>query len=176
MATWDQRCAGASYPALDPADTLTIESIVDDTIAVAETLARRFDERQVYLVANSWARSLRCRPYRRGRPPPYDILWDYEVALSHERDWNDYRRMLAYESQGEMPANLFVGEYSLLGKLRALGAFLDTFSVLYPQLRDVDLRRSATSLDVPVFLVEGGTRSAAFSAWRVSGATRCRRR
>ena len=95
------------------------------------------------------------RQLRAQGPPPYDSLWDYEVALSHERDWNHYPRMPAYESQGEMPANLFVREYSLLGKLRALGAFLDTFSVLYPQLREVDLRRSATSLDVPVFMVEG---------------------
>lgn len=53
-------------------------------------------------------------------PPPYDSLWDYEVALSYEHDWNDYPMMPACESQGEMPANLFVGQYSLRGKVRAL--------------------------------------------------------
>ena len=34
-------------------------------------------------------------------------------------------------------------------------AVLDVFTVLYPQLQGIDLRRSATRLEVPVFLFQG---------------------
>lgn len=34
-------------------------------------------------------------------------------------------------------------------------AFLDTFSVLYPQLQEIDLRRDVPRLEVPVYLVAG---------------------
>jgi pimeloyl-ACP methyl ester carboxylesterase len=54
-----------------------------------------------------------------------------------------------------MPGNLGVGEYDLVQKVRALPSFLDTFSVLYPQLQGIDLRTEATRLQVPVYLVEG---------------------
>lgn len=54
-----------------------------------------------------------------------------------------------------MGENILVGEYASLELLHIFGGFLDTFSVLYPQIQDVDFRTQATSLDVPVYLVEG---------------------
>lgn len=35
---------------------------------------------------------------------------------------------------------------------------LDVFSVLYPQLQDIDFREQATRLEVPVYLTQGPTR------------------
>jgi proline iminopeptidase len=67
-------------------------------------------------------------------PPPYDDLWKYETALSHEHDWNPYPGTDNFQEKGEMPGNIFVEEYSLMEKLHTLPAFMDTFSVLYPQL------------------------------------------
>ena len=32
---------------------------------------------------------------------------------------------------------------------------MDTIAVLYPQLQDTDFRKTAVSLDVPVFFVQG---------------------
>jgi len=54
-----------------------------------------------------------------------------------------------------MPGNLFVEEYSLMDKVHTLGGFMDTFSVLYPQLKNVDFRRDANTLDVPVYIFQG---------------------
>ncbi len=92
---------------------------------------------------------------RRNGPPPYKDLWKYEPALSHEHDWNPYPGLDRLEEKGEMPGNIFVKEYSLMEKLRTMPGFLDTFAVLYPQLSNVDFRREASTLKIPVYLVQG---------------------
>lgn len=89
---------------------------------------------------------------RQNGRPPYDNLLDYEPAISHEHDWNPYPGL---DTSKEMPANLFVPENTVMDRINGLRAFLDTFSVLYPQLQTVDFRRDVPSLDIPVYLVIG---------------------
>jgi pimeloyl-ACP methyl ester carboxylesterase len=55
----------------------------------------------------------------------------------------------------EMPNNLFVPENTLMDRINGLRSFLDTFSILYPQIQDVDLRQDAAALEVPVTIVLG---------------------
>lgn len=50
---WDQRGAGKSYASLD-AGTLTLESVVSDTIELTNYLRDRFDEEKIYLLTESW--------------------------------------------------------------------------------------------------------------------------
>jgi proline iminopeptidase len=54
VATWDQRGTGKSYPAFDPAATLTLEQVVADTIEVTEYLAARFGVERIYIAGQSW--------------------------------------------------------------------------------------------------------------------------
>ena len=54
VVTWDQRGTGKSYSALDPAEALTLERVVADTLEVTNYLRDRFDEEKIYLVGNSW--------------------------------------------------------------------------------------------------------------------------
>ena len=89
---------------------------------------------------------------RQNGPPPYAHLLDYEPAISHEHDWNPYPDL---DTSKEMPANLFVPENTLMDRINGLRSFLDTFSVLYPQLQEIDFRTDVTSLEVPVTLVIG---------------------
>ncbi len=89
---------------------------------------------------------------RQNGPPPYDNLLDYEPAISYEHDWNRYPEL---DVSKEMPNNLFVPENGLMDRINGLRSFLDTFSVLYPQIQGVDLRRDAPALEVPVYLVIG---------------------
>ncbi|MBX3029330.1 MAG: alpha/beta hydrolase [Chloroflexi bacterium] len=198
VVTWEQRGAGRSYAALDPAETLTLESMVADTIELTEHLRDRFGHERIFLMGNSWGTLLgvlavQQRPdlyhawigtgqmvspratdvmfwedtiawaervgdtgladtLRRNGPPPYSDVTLYEAALSHEHDWNVYAE---FDNGRELPATLFVPENSFMDRLNGLRAFLDTFSVLYPQIQDVDLRQTATRLDVPVYLVAG---------------------
>lgn len=58
VVTWEQRGTGKSYSALDPAETLTLEQMVSDTIEVTNYLRTRFDEDKIYLVGNSWGTTL----------------------------------------------------------------------------------------------------------------------
>ncbi|UMG93285.1 alpha/beta hydrolase [Nocardioides sp. TF02-7] len=88
-------------------------------------------------------------------PPPYDDVADYEIALSHEHQVYSYDHSANAEGQGGFSENLFVEEYTLLEQVHALGAFLDVFATLYPQLQDIDFRVDAVELDVPVYLVQG---------------------
>lgn len=198
VVTWEQRGAGKSYAALDPAETLTVDQVIADTIELTNHLRDRFDEEKIYLVGNSWGTILGVLAVQRqpelyhayvgtgqmasttetdrmfyedtlawaGRtgnteltatlreqgPPPYGDLLAYEPALSHEHDWNPYPEL---DTSKEMPGNLFVPENSLMDRINGLRSFLDTFSVLYPQLSDTDLRRDAAILDVPVYMVIG---------------------
>ncbi len=54
VATWDQRGTGKSYDALEPASTLTLDQMVQDTLAVTTYLRERFDKEKIYLVGSSW--------------------------------------------------------------------------------------------------------------------------
>ena len=89
---------------------------------------------------------------RKNGPPPYTNLLDYEPAISHEHDWNPYPGL---DTSKEMPFNTFVPENGLIDRVNALRGLLDTFVTLYPQLQEVDLRKDATSLEIPVYLVMG---------------------
>lgn len=85
-------------------------------------------------------------------PPPYEDLLDYETALSHEHDFNPYPYL---EVNKEMPSNLFVPENTLMDRINGFRGFLDTFAVLYPQIQDVDLRKDARRMSLPVYVVLG---------------------
>ena len=54
VATFDQRGAGTSYPALDPTSTYTLDSAVADTIMVTNYLRERFGQDKIYLLGQSW--------------------------------------------------------------------------------------------------------------------------
>ena len=68
---------------------------------------------------------------RRNGPPPYENILHYEPAISYEHSWNAYPEL---DPSTEMPAILFVPEYSFMDKINAFRGFLDTFATLYPQI------------------------------------------
>ena len=62
---------------------------------------------------------------RENGPPPYSDLFKYELALSHEHDWNPYP---GFDGHTEMDSTLFVPENTVMDRLNGFAAFLDTFS------------------------------------------------
>lgn len=89
---------------------------------------------------------------RRNGPPPYDDLIRYDPVVSHEHDWNAYPQM---DLTNEMPAILFVPEYTVMDRINAFRGFLDTNATLYPQLQGIDFRRDVPRLEVPFYMVLG---------------------
>lgn len=53
VAWWDQRGAGLSYTPGLPPESLTVEQIIADTLAVADYLRERFGKEKIYLMAHS---------------------------------------------------------------------------------------------------------------------------
>ena len=127
---------------VDPAETDRI--FYDDTVAWAR------DTGQSGLVSDLAAIG----------PPPYEDILDYETALSHEHEVYAYDHSANSEGEDGFTENLGVEEYTQLEQLHALAGFFDTFSTLYPQVQDVDLRVSATELAVPVYLAQGAHEAA----------------
>ena len=102
-------------------------------------------------------------------PPPYEAMLRYEAALSHEQDVYPYDHSANSEGAGQMSENLLVEEYALIDQVHVLGAFMDTFAALYPQLQEIDFRTSATDFAVPMFFVQGAHeadgRAEPFAEW-----------
>jgi pimeloyl-ACP methyl ester carboxylesterase len=89
---------------------------------------------------------------RRNGPPPYEDLMLYDPFIATEHDWNVYPE---FDPDTEMPASLFVPEYSWMDRINAFKGFLDTVGTLYPQLQGIDFRQDVTALDVPIYMVLG---------------------
>jgi proline iminopeptidase len=102
-------------------------------------------------------------------PPPYEEMFPYETALAHEKDVYPYDRSANSEGFGQMSENLLVEEYALIDQVHVLGAFMDTFAALYPQLQEIDFRESATQFEVPMYFVQGAHeargRAQVFDEW-----------
>lgn len=87
--------------------------------------------------------------------PPYDDTLAYTQALASNPEWVDYPRGEDYELMAEYPQSLFVEEFTLTEQFRAASGMFETFAALYPQLGDIDFRRTVPELAVPVYLIEG---------------------
>ena len=122
-----------------------VSQTATDRIFYEDTLAWAREEERTDLVAT----------LEENGPPPYDDVLAYEAALSHEMEMYPYDHGPNSEGSGQMGENILVEEYSLLDKLHIFAATLDVFSVLYPQLEDIDFREQAARLDVPVYLAQG---------------------
>ncbi len=89
---------------------------------------------------------------RTNGPPPYADVRKYEYATSYEHEWNSYPE---FDSSNEMPAILFVPEYTWIERINGFRGFLDSAAVVYPQLQDIDFRVDVPRLDVPIYVVNG---------------------
>jgi pimeloyl-ACP methyl ester carboxylesterase len=54
MVWWEQRGAGMSFSTAIPADSMTLEQMIEDTVEVADYLRDRFDKDRILLLGHSW--------------------------------------------------------------------------------------------------------------------------
>jgi proline iminopeptidase len=94
VVDWDQRGTGKSYPALDPASTLTLEQAIADTVELTEYLRARFDERKIYLHGESWGSTLGVLAVQR-RPDLYHaLIGSGQMVSQRETDRRLYQDVL----------------------------------------------------------------------------------
>jgi pimeloyl-ACP methyl ester carboxylesterase len=107
----------------------------------------------------SWARARKNSALQKKLtelgPPPYRDFYSYEPIMIYASMVSEYDHSRNSEGAGGFAENLNVPEYTLLEKLHTLNAIMDTWSVLYPHMQDVDLRTDVRQLQVPVYFVQG---------------------
>jgi pimeloyl-ACP methyl ester carboxylesterase len=126
---WDQRGVGKSHAALEPASTLTLRSIVGDTVALSEYLRERFDEERIYLAGTSWGSTLGVLAAQQ-RPDLYHaFVGGGQMVSQRETDLRIYRDLLAHARR--------TGDEALAGKLTSFGEppYDDVFANAYVMQR-----------------------------------------
>ncbi len=93
-------------------------------------------------------------------PPPYPSVFDYATIMAHYPLLEGgYTPPAAYRQRGEAsgvgPYGILGAEYGPLERVNVVRGLLDMFSVMYPQLQEVDLRADAARLEVPVYILAG---------------------
>jgi pimeloyl-ACP methyl ester carboxylesterase len=124
---------------------ITDQRIYADVLALAE---RTGDE----------ALAERMRAY--GEPPYEDIPYaNGFVMTQYEVLEEPYTPPQAYIERGTESGVGFFGlmasEYSVVGKVNALRGLIDMFTIMYPQLQEIDFRQDVPRLEVPVYIVDG---------------------
>ena len=95
-----------------------------------------------------------------GQPPYRDTPWSNALVMGwYDELYKDYTPSAGYRARGESSGldnwGLLGSEYSLVEKANVLRGLIDTFSILYPQVYDVDLRKVAARMEVPVWVLDG---------------------
>jgi proline iminopeptidase len=205
VVSWDKRGTGYSYPALDPAATLTLDDAIAETIEVTNYLRERFHQDKIYLLGESYGtilgvETVQARPdlyyayigsgqmvspretdlglnrmmfdyanktgdeqlaakMRSFGEPPYKDVYAYSFVMGYydalAGDFTppqDYRDLIT--ASGVNPLGVMATEYSLVEKVNVVRGLFDMFSVMYPQLQEIDFRKNTTKLDVPVYIFD----------------------
>lgn len=128
-------------------------------VGTGQMVDQQETDRRMYAESLEWAertgRTDFAERLRENGPPPYDDVLAYPDALSTNTEYQDFTHGPDHDPKGAYPRSFFVPEYTLIEQLRGMGAILDTFAVLYPQLQDIDFRQDVPTLAVPMFVVLG---------------------
>jgi pimeloyl-ACP methyl ester carboxylesterase len=87
-------------------------------------------------------------------PPPYvgeGMVWKYAAYMNVLQD----AMGLPSLTLGVPLMPWFTAEYGLVDRINYVRGFLETFSTVYPQLRDLDFTTQAAKLGVPVYILAG---------------------
>ena len=95
-----------------------------------------------------------------GEPPYRDTPWSNSIVMGNypllETAYDppaDYIERGVGSGIG--PYGVLASEYGFVDKVNALRGLLDTFSLMYPQLQEIDFRADVPALDVPVYVLDG---------------------
>lgn len=96
---WEQRGAGLSYDRRMSRASMTVDQLVDDTVAVARRLGERFGREKVYLLAHSWGSFIGIQAAARAPEAFHAYIGMGQVShqqraevLAYEYELAEYRR------------------------------------------------------------------------------------
>lgn len=92
---WDQRGAGMSYGKVNP-DTMTLEQMIKDTIAVTNYLLARFNQTKIYLMGHSWGSYLGVKTIEQYPNAYYAYLGIGQIAHQRQSERLGYLYLLEH--------------------------------------------------------------------------------
>ncbi len=95
-----------------------------------------------------------------GEPPYRDMPWANSLVMGYYGLLETpYEPPAAYVARGEASGvgqfGLFGSEYSFVENANLIRGLVDMFSLMYPQLQEIDFRIDVPELQVPVYLLDG---------------------
>ena len=126
---------------------------------VTETDRRIYEDLQAY-AASAGDAELAAKLAEIGEPPYRDIPWANSNLLAwYEYLYKPYTPSAGYIARGDAsgldPFGVLGSEYTFIEKANVLRGLIDTFTVMYPQLYDLDFRVAVPRLEVPVYVLDG---------------------
>ncbi|CAJ36922.1 alpha/beta fold hydrolase [Methanocella arvoryzae] len=93
--------------------------------------------------------------------PPYQDIFGYMTVMSYyDALAGPYTPPAEYMQKGQGanigPYGVFASEYSFVERVNVVRGLFDVFSIMYPQLQEIDYRQDTTKLDVPVYILDAG--------------------
>ena len=134
-------------------------------VSQRETDRRVFDDLLAY-ADRTGDPALRARMEAWGRPPYADLPYANAFVMGYYEVLEEpYTPSEAYRARGDAsgldPFGVLGSEYDLVAKANVLRGLIDMFTVMYPQLQEIDFRADVPRLDVPFYLVDGTAELAA---------------
>lgn len=134
-------------------------------VSVRET-DQRFYQDVLDRAARNGDEQLAAKLRSYGQPPYADTPYANVFAMGqYDALYKPYTPSQAYQDLGNAagigPYGVLASEYNLVEKFNVLRGLLDTFTVLYPQLQEIDFRRDVKQLAVPVYVLDGTAELAA---------------
>lgn len=140
-------------------------------IGSGQMVSQRETDRQLYrdvldLAARTGDTDLAAKMRAYGEPPYKDVPYANAFVMGYyDALYKPYTPHSAYIEQGSAanlgPYGIFASEYTLVEKVNVLRGLIDMFSVMYPQLQDIDFREDVTKLEVPVYILDGAAETRA---------------
>lgn len=134
-------------------------------IGSGQMVSQRETDRRLYdavleLANRTGERALHDQMLAFGPPPYADIPYPNAIVMSnYPRLETPYTPPPAYIARGTAanlgPYGIFGSEYNFIEKVNVLRGLIDMFTVMYPQLQEIDFRRDVPRLEVPVYILDG---------------------
>jgi pimeloyl-ACP methyl ester carboxylesterase len=140
-------------------------------IGSGQMVSQRETDRQLYrdildLAARTGDTELTKQMLAFGEPPYADTPYPNAVVMAHyDALGQPYTPPQDYIERGTAanlgPWGLFGSEYNLVEKVNVMRGLIDMFTIMYPQLQEIDFRQDVPRLGVPVYILDGTAELAA---------------
>ena len=134
-------------------------------IGSGQMVSQRETDRQLYwemldLADRIQDTGLRDRMLAFGEPPYADMPYANATVMAYYPQLEQpYTPPRAYIERGTAanlgPYGIFGSEYNMVEKFNVLRGLIDMFTIMYPQLQEIDLRQDVPQLEVPVYILDG---------------------